>query len=55
MTCDDIYHHMQMKFVIRPTIIIERKSQYLSQILFFLGVGVKYPLPLPITGLPRAG
>ena len=44
---------MQLEFANRPVIIVERKTQYLSQNLQFLG-GALYPL-LPITGLPSTG
>ena len=30
VTCDNIYHHIQLTLVDKPAIIVERKTRYLS-------------------------
>ena len=47
---------MQLEFANRPAIIVERKTQYLSQNLTFFKGGYKLPTPLlPAAIKPSAG
>ena len=43
ITCDDIYHHMQLEFANQPAIIVDRKTQYLSRHLHFYGGNTASP------------